>query len=845
MLEEEILKEGVLAAKSGDRKRASSIFAQLVREYPQSEKGWYLLGMCISISEQREYCFRRVLTINPNNLDAKKQLTIPSRPEPVSTPPSWTSQQPPPVEPVQTPKPPAPVYPVQSSPKPASPFVFEESREGSAPPVSTPTSQKTEQKEIPTPRKKKSNKTLFISIFFTLFMGVCVFVLAFLIFPDIFKPLSPILSKQDPVLLPAQTLPPPVAAATVTPLPPTAIPSPLPTVTYIPRFEKTSCSFKTPSDIEVSCGYAVVPENRTGDPSHTIRLAVAVFHSTSQNPAPDPVMFLQGGPGGQAVQLSADAFNVLVAPFISERDYVTFDQRGTGLSEPALKCDELDKVYRQDIYGTIESNTRELVYKNAFLSCNGLLRAKGINLNSYSTAESAADLRDILKLLGYEKVNLYGASYGTRLALVTMRNYPEIVKTAILDSVVPVEANILSKYPDSVNSALSKLFNSCAADPQCNLAYPNLESVFWELIHELDANPVTVTTSAYPMGTVTELVDGSYLMSEVLSSIKSAYFIGTAPQTIYRVKGKDYSTLLAAQYSLPYALDGIDPGVYISMMCHEHILATTKDDLQAASERLGVEHIWRPFYGTAGDVYDACHSWGEVGPYLGENDVVASDIPSLIIEGSYDPATPPYFGQQVAEKLPNSFYFEFPNQGHVPTASDSTGCAMEIVLAFLKNPAVEPDRTCLNELPKVKYLVPYTGDPVLKLDEQDLFGVTVDVPKDWHFTFDGFFVRGESPFDITQVGALRASISAQELKDYFSLSAYGYRGLDGAPIEAGMRKANGYSWKLYTATSNGRPVDIAMADDGGTSLIIMMFSHPDEHDALYRTVFLPMVDSAR
>jgi hypothetical protein len=121
----------------------------------------------------------------------------------------------------------------------------------------------------------------------------------------------------------------------------------------------------------------------------------------------------------------------------------------------------------------------------------------------------------------------------------------------------------------------------------------------------------------------------------------------------------------------------------------------------------------------------------------------------------------------------------------------------------------------------------------------------VDIPADWFFTFDGFFIRGTSAFDITQVAALRASLSVAELQDYFSLSAYGYRGLDGAPVEAGTRNANGLDWKLYIATSNGRPVDIAAADDGGTSLIIMMFSHADEHDALYRTVFLPMVDSAR
>ena len=83
------------------------------------------------------------------------------------------------------------------------------------------------------------------------------------------------------------------------------------------------------------------------------------------------------------------------------------------------------------------------------------------------------------------------------------------------------------------------------------------------------------------------------------------------------------------------------------------------------------------------------------------------------------------------------------------------------------------------------------------------------------------------------------------MKDYFSLSAYGYRGLDSAPLEAGTRTAKGRIWTLYTSTSNNRPVDVAIADLGNTTLVIMMFSHPDEHDALYNTVFLPMIDSAR
>jgi len=132
------------------------------------------------------------------------------------------------------------------------------------------------------------------------------------------------------------------------------------------------------------------------------------------------------------------------------------------------------------------------------------------------------------------------------------------------------------------------------------------------------------------------------------------------------------------------------------------------------------------------------------------------------------------------------------------------------------------------------------------MSREDLFGIRVDIPDEWYYSNDGFFVRGNSAFDVTQVGAFRAYFSsASELKDFFSLSAYGYRGLDKAPLEAGVRSSNGLNWTLYVDSSNGHPVDIALADSGNSSLIIMMFSHADEHDALYRTVFLPMVDSAR
>jgi hypothetical protein len=169
---------------------------------------------------------------------------------------------------------------------------------------------------------------------------------------------------------------------------------------------------------------------------------------------------------------------------------------------------------------------------------------------------------------------------------------------------------------------------------------------------------------------------------------------------------------------------------------------------------------------------------------------------------------------------------------------------MNIVRQFLDNPSTEPDRTCLNEMKPVEFVVPYKGNPPLALRAIEAYGIRVDVPEEWRPLGGGFYYRGNSPFDITEAGLLRIPLSSGYIENWFSLEAYGYRGLDSPLIPAGQRKANGFTWRLYTSSSYGRPVDIAMADDGGWSIVVLLFCNQDEHDALYQTVYLPMIDSA-
>ncbi len=788
MSNEDTLRAGIAAAKSGDLARAAALFAEVVQADPLSEQGWLWLGKCLSARDRREYCFRRVLALNPNNYEARSQLE--SLSGPAKAPPAQVPPARPDISKDRNIVPPASASrPVQSpftrvetfqEPKPPSADRVPAPQAMSWPPVaaqgksSSPTAVKAAAKA--NPKKKKTNIMLFVLLGFMAILVVGGAVAAFLFLSGGMNGLLAGNISPPEAPLPATALTIPQASVSPTkaseptqfPLTATSFPTAKPTVSYTPVLDKVDCPFDVPPGANVSCSYVVVPEDRTGDPSHTIRLAVAVYHSTNPNPAPDPVVFLQGGPGGEAVNLITGYYKQLVVPILEKRDFITFDQRGTGLSDPALNCDELSKAYLQDVEGLIPSSTRGLVYSNAMVSCNGLMSAKGIDLNAYTTVESSDDIKDILSLLGYQKADLYGASYGTRLAQVVMRDHPEIVNSVILDSVVPVETNSFAQSPQAMQAGLRTLFDSCATDTECNAAYPNLETVFWNLLSQLDAKPVTITTGNPQTGTVIENVDGSTVMNVIIGSIKESDLINTAPQSIYRFKNGDFSTLIATQSSLPYGFEGINIGLFISMMCHENILATTPQELQgiAVSSKDIEEYAWLPFYGSAQDIFRDCKSWGATGPTLGENAPVSSDIPTLVITGKFDPTTPPMYAQQVASHLGHSYFFEFPDQGHVPTATDTSGCAMDTVVSFLNNPSVEPDHSCLDKMSPIRFLTPYTGSPAFKLTTVDIGGATARVPEDWEPSGDGFFFRNESPFDITTVGLLIANVSSTELRNW-------------------------------------------------------------------------------
>ena len=210
------------------------------------------------------------------------------------------------------------------------------------------------------------------------------------------------------------------------------------------------------------CGDLIVPEDRTRPNGTRIRIHYAVTRGAGARSAePCAVVYLDGGPGGSPL---SDGF--LLEPFIARRDVVVFDQRGTGFSEPSLDCPEIDKL---------DPGAPSSQRSGAIRDCHVRLVAEGVDLAFYTTAEDAADVEDLRVTLRYPAWNLYGISYGTRLALAVMRDHPAGVRTAVLDSVYPPDVDAYGRPGRECPAVLpAAVPDGCVPEPACAPRFPGL-----------------------------------------------------------------------------------------------------------------------------------------------------------------------------------------------------------------------------------------------------------------------------------------------------------------------------------------------------------------------------------
>jgi pimeloyl-ACP methyl ester carboxylesterase len=464
-------------------------------------------------------------------------------------------------------------------------------------------------------------------------------------------------------------------------------------------FSQARCPFKPGTGIiegkDLTCGYLTVPEDSQHPGKRHLKLAVAIFKARIAHPLPDPMVYLSGGPGGALLSdvgplISIGNPNgVSLEDITLGHDLILMDQRGIGYSQPSLSCPEIDTYNKDTMNVNLSQDALSAGYNHAMQQCYNRLAAAGINFNAYTTENDAADFHDLIHALGYKQANLYGVSYGTRLALTMMRLFPADLHSVILDSTLPPQANLFSGLARVTQHAYDTFFQGCAASPTCQQEYPQLQSIFYQLIDTLNKHPVTFQD--LHVGKV--LLTGDNLANWLFSSLYVTNFIPYLPMAIYQVYSGNYSLISRFYGELMYpSSNSLSYAMSFSVQCGEEMPFASQQQLIQSMALLRPQ-LRAAMVSNLLSSYQICQFWGEKPVDAQQKLPVQSSLPTLILSGEYDPITPTANARLAQQTLPKSYLVVFPGTGHGAFLSDP--CPGTIMEEFMLNPQQKPDDSCL------------------------------------------------------------------------------------------------------------------------------------------------------
>jgi pimeloyl-ACP methyl ester carboxylesterase len=449
-----------------------------------------------------------------------------------------------------------------------------------------------------------------------------------------------------------------------------------------------------PSD--AYCGTLDVFEDRVAKTGRKIALKIVVLPALKQKYAPDPLFFLAGGPGQGAAEL-VDAVQEPYRRIENDRDLVFVDQRGTGKSNP-LECKPADGEKEDD-----DDNSSSFV---AHLhTCLDKLKSKA-DLTKYTTPIAMDDVDDVRQFLGYSKINVYGASYGTRAAIVYARRHAANTRTVILDSVAPTDMRLPLYMARDGQRALDLLLRDCSQDKGCNQRFPNLKERLNALLDRLGTHPqhvkyVDPRTGLDKELDVKRLTVGSVLFASLYSPVTSSL----VPLIIEQAEKGNFSGLMAFGAAYDPLSDSIAQGMHFSVVCSED--APRIEPGSIARETAGT------FFGPemAELRLKPCEFWPRAQMEASYFENAPSDIPSLILSGELDPVTPPVWGQLVASQWKNSKHVVVPASGH---GAWTSGCVLNLMAKFLNDgTASNLDTSCVQDVKRPPFFLGPSGpDPL-------------------------------------------------------------------------------------------------------------------------------------
>jgi pimeloyl-ACP methyl ester carboxylesterase len=439
------------------------------------------------------------------------------------------------------------------------------------------------------------------------------------------------------------------------------------------------------------CGTFDVWEDRQARSGRKIALKILVLPALKQDYAHDPLFILAGGPGQGATEL-VDQLQEIFRPIEMGRDIVVLDQRGTGNSNP-LEC----KTDRE-----IESQadpTAAMV--NRLHACLDSYK-KIADVTKYTTEIAMADLDDVRQFLGYSKINLYGGSYGTRVAMVYARRHPGHTRAVILDGVAPTDMELPLFFARDSQRALDLLLQDCERDTACNLRFPNLRQRLQVLLARLSVHPQHIRYADPRTGLQREMDLRRFTLTSILfAALYSPEMASTVPLLIEQAEQGNFSGFLALRAAYDPITKNMAQGMHFSVVCSED------------APRIEPGAVKRESVGTflGAEMAEArlkpCEFWppAKIEPAYYVNS--PSNIPALILSGELDPVTPPSWGQRVASQWKNSRHIVVPGTGHGTLAS---GCVMKLMAEFLnEDDASKLDTSCVEHLKRPPFFLDPSG----------------------------------------------------------------------------------------------------------------------------------------
>ena len=443
--------------------------------------------------------------------------------------------------------------------------------------------------------------------------------------------------------------------------------------------------------IKARCGELERPLDPDAPDGETITLRVAVVPALNLEPETDAVVPLAGGPGQGAVEfytLYAQAF----APLNRDRDILLVDQRGTGESA-RLACGLEDEIIEgslspEETLELTEACLEELPYDPRF----------------FTTSVAVRDLEAVRKALGYPMLNVYGVSYGSRVAQHYARRYPDTTRTIVLDGVVPPDLPLGPAIAIEAQQAVDNIFARCAEEAACSERFGDVAATFARVRDSLEAEPVEVSLADPVSGAVETITFGT---PEFGLAIR---LLAYQPNTIALIPlfvdaaGAGNFQPLAAQFVMTIngLSDSLAAGMHNSVMCAEDNSRYDVDALDRVS--LEASYLGAALVDTMDVV---CSVWpaGPVDEDLGAS--LNTDIPALLLSGSADPITPPSYAMRAASGLRRAWLLTGEHQGH---GQLPVGCMPEVIATFVEQRGLEDgDADCINESFVMPFFTTFSG----------------------------------------------------------------------------------------------------------------------------------------